>query len=126
MATLLIDTLFHYRNQGEYRLNAFVIMRDHFHVLLTIKGNSTIERVMQKIKGAFSYRARRELGFSGEIWQRGFTDERVRNAEQFISVRRYIHDNPVREGIVAVAEDYPCSSANPKFGESQGLKPAAH
>jgi REP element-mobilizing transposase RayT len=67
MAGLFIANLFHYRNQGEYKLHAFVVMRDHFHVLLTIEGTGTIERVMQKVKGGFSYRARAELGFRGEM-----------------------------------------------------------
>jgi len=124
LATLLIDTLFHYRDQGEYKLHAFVVMRDHFHALLTIDGKGTVERVMQKIKGGFSFRARAELGFRGEIWQRGFTDERIRDAEQFVFVRQYIHNNPVRKGMVAVAENYPFSSAHPKYRKPQGLKPS--
>jgi putative transposase len=123
MATLLIDTLFHYRDQGEYKLHAFVVMRDHFHVLLTIGGKGTIEKAMQKIKGGFSYRARAELGFRGEIWQRGFTDERVWDAEQFLSARQYIHNNPVRKGMVAVAEDYSFSSANFTFQQRFMARP---
>lgn len=119
MAGLFVATLFHYRDQGEYKLHAFVVMRDHFHVLVTIEGTGTIERVMQKIKGGFSYRARTELGFQGEIWQRGFTDERVWDAEQFLSVRQYIHNNPVRRGMAVAAEDYPFSSAHPKFRKPQ-------
>ena len=122
MATLLIGTLFRYRDQGEYKLHAFAIMRDHFHALLTIDGKGTIERAMQKIKGGFSYRARAELNFRGEIWQRGFTDERIRDAEQFLSVRQYIHNNPVRKGMVAAPESYPFSSANPKIQKSSGAK----
>ena len=124
MATLLIDTVFHYRDEGEYKLHAFVVMRDHFHALLTIEGKGTIERVMQKIKGGFSYRARADLCFRGEIWQRGFTDERVWDAEQFVSVRQYIHDNPVRRGMVPTAENYPFSLAHAKFRKPQGLKPS--
>lgn len=119
MAGLFIANLFRYRDHGEYKLHAFVVMRDHFHVLLTIEGTGTIERVMQKIKGGFSYRARTELGFQGEIWQRGFTDERVWDAEQFLSVRQYIHNNPVRKGMVVAAEDYPFSSAHPQFRKPQ-------
>jgi putative transposase len=34
-AELLMRTLFHYRDQGRYRLHAFVIMPEHLHVLLT-------------------------------------------------------------------------------------------
>jgi putative transposase len=125
MAGLFIANLFHYRDRGEYKLHAFVVMRDHFHVLLTIEGARSIEQVVQKIKGGFSYRARVELGFRGEMWQRGFTDERIWDADQFVSVRQYIHHNPVRKHMVAVAEEYPFSSANPKFKRPQGPKPAA-
>jgi len=120
MANLLVDTLFYYRNEGEYRLHAFVIMRDHFHALITIQGTHTIERAVQKIKGNFSYRSRREPGFTAEIWQRGFTDERIRNAEQFLTARTYIHNNPVRNGMVMRAEEYRFSSAHAKY-----RKPAA-
>jgi putative transposase len=49
-------------------------MPDHVHLLITISGDSTIERVMQFIKGGFSYRLKRELGYLGEVWQRGFSE----------------------------------------------------
>ena len=34
-ARLLVDVLFHYRRQGKFLLHEFVLMPDHFHVLLT-------------------------------------------------------------------------------------------
>ena len=123
MAGLLIDVLFHYRNQGIYRLHSFVVMRDHFHALLTVDGMGTIEDAVRSIKGGFSYRAKRELGFTREIWQRGFTDERVWDAEQFCTARAYIHNNPVRKRIVFNPEDYPFSSAHPRYRKTQRLKP---
>ena len=123
MATLLIEVMFHYRNEGAYRLHAFVVMRDHFHALLTVEGNSTIEMAVQKIKGGFSYRARSELGLKGEIWQRGFTDKRIWDAQQFSATRAYIHNIPVQSRMSMTAEEYPFSSAHPKYRNPQGLKP---
>jgi len=35
MARLFLDTLSHYRNDGKYSLHEFVLMPDHFHLLLT-------------------------------------------------------------------------------------------
>jgi putative transposase len=64
---LFIDTLFHYRLQNKYLLHEFVVMRNHFHLLIT--PTLTLERALQLIKGGFSYRARKELGFLGELWQ---------------------------------------------------------
>jgi putative transposase len=39
-----------------------------------VTGDSTIERVMQFIKGGFSYRLKREFGYLGEVWQRAFSE----------------------------------------------------
>jgi putative transposase len=65
-ATLLIDVLRSYVAAGKFQLHDFVVMPDHVHLLITVSGDSTIERVMQLIKGGFSYRLKREL----TIWER--------------------------------------------------------
>jgi putative transposase len=123
-ARLLIDVLFHHRNQGEYRLHAFVVMPNHFHALITLGGRSTVERAMQKIKGGYSFRARRELSPREEMWQRGFSDKRVRSREEFLAYRRYIHMNPVRARLVAAPEEFPYSSAHPDFRPTAAKKPS--
>lgn len=115
VATLLIEVLFHYRDRGEYKLHDFVIMKNHFHALVTVAANSSIERAMQMIKGGFSYRAQKELGIKRTIWQRGFSEDRVTNREEFLAFRKYIYENPVHAGMVKCAEEYPYSSAHPKF-----------
>ena len=98
MANLMLDVLFRYREQRKYRLHEFVIMPNHVHLLLTPE--VTLERALQFIKGGFSFRAKRELGFSGEVWQSSFYDRRVRDAEEYERIRNYIQENPVRAGLV--------------------------
>jgi putative transposase len=95
MARLFVDVLFHYRRQGKFLLHEFVLMPDHFHVLLT--PTETLERALQLIKGGFSFRARKELGFGGEIWQKSFYDRRVRDVHEYFAFRDYIHRNPEGE-----------------------------
>jgi putative transposase len=112
-AVPFIDTLLHYRLQGKYLLQEFVVMPNHFHLLIT--PTLTIERAMQLIKGGFSYRARRELGFAGEIWQPSYYDRRVRDAEEYSNFRYYIRHNPVRRGLARTPEEYPYGSAYPGF-----------
>ncbi len=84
-------------------------MPDHFHLLLT--PSETLEKAMQLIKGGFSYRARKELGYRGDIWEHSFHDPRVRDAIEYERFREYIHQNPVRRRLAVVAEQYPYSSA---------------
>ena len=115
MARLFIDVLEHYRAQRKYLLHESVIMPNHFHLLITPCHDVTLERVLQLIKGGFSFRAKRELGVMGEIWQTSFYDRRVRDLEEYERFRTYIHQNPVRRGLVSSAAEYPYGSANRKF-----------
>jgi putative transposase len=124
MAGLLVDVLLHYRRQGKYLLHEFVVMPDHFHLLITPL--ETLERSMQLIKGGFSYRARNELGFAHEIWQPSYYDRRVRDLEEYFSFREYIRRNPVRRGLEQSPEQYAYGSAAPGLDRDnapQRLKP---
>ena len=87
MATLLIDVLRSYQQKHVFTIHDFVVMPDHFHLLITIDHNLSIEKAVQLIKGNFSFRAKRELGVVHEIWQRGFSDERVHDREGFLAYR---------------------------------------
>jgi len=125
MARLFLDVLSHYRSQEKYLLHEFVVMPDHFHLLIT--PTLTLERALQLIKGGFSFRAKRELGFGGEIWETSFYDHRVRDWEEYCAFRRYIHMNPMKRGLVALPEQYPYSSARPGMeldAVPQRLKPS--
>jgi putative transposase len=120
---LLIDTLYHYRGSA-YLLHEFVIMPDHVHVLLTPR--TSLEKAVQFIKGGFSYRAKKELESNLEVWQKGFSDHRIRNASDYRIHQLYIQQNPVRKHLCERPEGYPYSSASAQFDldpAPQGLKP---
>jgi putative transposase len=122
-ARLMINTLYHYRGTA-YLRHDFVVMPDHIHVLLT--PNTSLEKAVQFIKGGFSYRAKKELGSNMEVWQKGFSDHRIRDASDYELHQVYIWQNPVRKGLCARAEDYPDSSATSEFdldAAPQWLKP---
>jgi putative transposase len=105
-AELFIETLQHYGREDNYKLHAFVVMPDHIHLLLTPQG-ITLERVMGLIKGGFSHRLASKL----PVWQRGFTDHRIRDDRDLEIRREYIHQNPVRARIAELPEAYLYSSA---------------
>ena len=108
-AELFLETLQHYRAEGHYLLHAFVAMPDHIHLLLTPKF-ITLERAVGLIKGGFSHRLASKL----PVWQRSFTDHRVRDREEFLIRRAYIHQNPVRAHLSGTDSEYPYSSAHIK------------
>ena len=60
------------------------------------------------------------------VWQRGFSDDRIRETADCAAHLRYINDNPVKRGLVPGAMEYACCSASGRFpmdGVPQRLKP---
>jgi len=122
-ARLFFKTLLSHRGES-YLLHEFVLMPDHFHLLMTPL--IALERAVQLIKGGFSFRAKKELESNMEIWRRGFADHRIRDFEDFDKHVHYIHLNPVRKHLCASPQEYRYSSAYPGWKLDpipQGLKP---
>ena len=104
------------RRSGGFAIYAYVIMPDHLHLLIT-PTMVTLERSMQLIKGGFSHR----LGSTLPVWQRGFTDHRIRDTADFLTRLQYIHRNPVEARLCEQAEAYAFSSANAKIRTEEYL-----
>jgi putative transposase len=121
-----VRVLYEYRAQRKFRLHEFAVMPDHFHLLLTVGCDLTIERAVQFIKGGFAFRAGRELGFRAPVWQKGFSEVRINDGDTFMQTAEYIRNNPVARHLAEEAERYPYSSAHSGFEldpPPQGLKP---
>jgi putative transposase len=112
---LFLKTLYTYQRQGAFQLHAFVVMPEHVHLLITPAPEKTLERVVQLIKGGYSRDFGLHFGLKKEVWQRGFTDHRIRDAQDFEIHRGYIHHNPVKRGLVENPVEYRYCSAFPGF-----------
>jgi putative transposase len=120
----MLNVLESYR--ASYLLHDYVLMPDHMHLLLT--PSDAIEKSMQLIKGGFSFRAKKELGWNGEVWQKGFTDHRIRDWDDWSRYAQYIRLNPVEAKLCATPDEYPYGSAmGPLVMDAvpQRLKPPA-
>ena len=125
MAQLFLDVLFHYRSEKKYLVHEYVIMPDHFHLILTPNG-ITLERAMQFVKGGFSFQLNKNLKSKRDPWQPSFVDRRIRDSLEYQRFRNYIWQNPVKRFLAKSPEEYPYSSANPLFKldpAPQRLKP---
>jgi len=122
-AQLFLDVLHPYRGRA-YLLHEYVLMPEHFHIIITPVGS--LERAVQFLKGGFSFRAKKDLNSSMEVWQRGFSDHRIRDAEDYLRHVEYVRRNPVGRGLVENAAEYPyCSElrGSEKDEIPQWLKP---
>ena len=126
---IFIDALLNYRDRGAYLLHAFVLMPDHFHVLLTPTANTSLEHAVKLVKGGSASRIRRELAYQFPVWQRGFSDHRIRDPNDCAMHLRYLEQNPVKKLLVAVPSDFLWSSACGRFPVDdlpQGLRPLSY
>jgi putative transposase len=115
VAEILVRRILACRDKGAYQLHEFVIMPNHFHLLLTPGATTTLEKSAQLIKGGSSHEIHTQRGHRMEIWQVGFHDWTIRDDEDYRAKVRYIHMNPVQVRLVEKPEDWLFGSASGKF-----------
>ncbi len=120
---LFVETLYGYRPE-RFAIHGFVVMEDHFHLLMTPV--ESLERAVQMVKGGFSFRVKKHLGWTGDVWGVGFSDHRIRDVEDFEVYQRYIAKNAAECRGIERAEDHPYCSVGGRFeldAFPRGLKP---
>ena len=105
---LLIDVLRENTLKSRFDLHAFVVMPDHFHLLLTPAPDVSLEKAVQYVKGGFSFR----LKSKGDVWEKSFMEHRIKDRVDYRNHREYIEQNPVRKRMSESAHEHPYSSAN--------------
>lgn len=94
-----------------YQLCAWVVMPNHVHVMAELNPDQLLPEVLHSWKSFTSKEANKKLGRSGQFWQEEYFDRYIRNTRHYECAIRYIHENPVKAGLVARPEDWPFSSA---------------
>jgi len=112
IAEILVRTIVNHREREAFLLHEFVVMPNHLHILLTPSDATSLEKVVQLIKGGSSHAIHKQREQRMEIWQEGFYDWTIRDADDWHSKAGYIRMNPVRAMLVTKPEEWPYSSAN--------------
>ena len=114
-ADIVVEMMLHYRATGAYLLHEFVLMPNHLHLMLTPGQTTTLEKAMQLIKGGSSHEVHKRRGHRMQIWQPGFHECTVRDAQDFRIKAEYIRMNPVESRLVEKSEQWDYSSASGRF-----------
>ena len=109
--TLICEVFHATRRRRGFRLPGFVVMPDHIHLLVLPTLQDTLSGIVQEIKSVTSRKinARRRKG--GPLWQKAFFDHYMRTPTELLETLEYIHQNPLRKGLVTKATDWTWSSA---------------
>jgi len=99
-----------FASQGEVHgafVGRYVLMPDHLHLFVALNDERiSISQWTKALKGALS-KSLRLAGHSAPHWQKGFFDHILRSSESYEEKWNYVHDNPVRAGLVADATAWP-------------------
>jgi len=88
-------------------VNAWVLMPDHMHILLTLGASESLPHLMRRIKSVTSRQARRAAPCSQPLWADAYHDRAIRRDEDIARAARYIIANPVRAGLVETPWAWP-------------------
>ena len=111
----VINSFFWAEAEKHWILMAFVIMPDHYHLLIKLGRKKSLSEVIGSIDNFISQKTRKPSKPCFVLWQTGFHDHHLRSKEPVEHYISYIHMNPVRRGLVEKPEDWEWSSANRRF-----------
>ncbi|MGH7467008.1 MAG: REP-associated tyrosine transposase [Longimicrobiales bacterium] len=108
-------------HRTDARLIAFVIMSNHMHLIVK-QGNAPLARLMQPVGRRTALLVQKKHGRSGHILERGFHDRECASSDHLRQAIYYIHRNPVKAGLCAVASEYHWSSHHVYCGAPASLR----
>jgi REP element-mobilizing transposase RayT len=110
-------TLFEACEKCGWKLHAYVIMSNHYHLALETPEGNLVDG-MRWLQGVFGNRFNAFRGERGHVFQSRYKSLLVEEGRTLLGLVNYIHLNPVRAGIVGIEElrNYRWSSY-PKYFE---------
>jgi REP element-mobilizing transposase RayT len=141
---IIIGSLAYCQQHKGLEVYAYVIMSNHIHLLVRSTQNDlsgfirdfkhyTSRQILEVVNNGvesrrdwmqivFAYHAKLKQGQVNQVWTHENHAEQI-YSQKFIEQKlNYIHENPVRSGIVAKAEDYLYSSAR-NYADMESLLP---
>ena len=100
-----IQTLRKYKNISQFKLYAYCLMDNHIHLLLQVD-KEPLETVFRRICGSYVLFYNNKYDRSGNLFQDRFKSAPVEDDKYFLTVLRYIFQNPVKAGLVIKVENY--------------------
>ena len=99
-------------NTNKFKLYAFSLMPNHFHLLIEQAGDISISNFMSKICTSYAKYINKKYKRVGHIFQDQFKAVLIENNAQLMWVSSYIHMNAVKDGLVKHPSEYEWSSYN--------------
>ena len=107
VARIIFETFEWLDAQGRIRWICIMVMPDHIHAVIQLGRDQTLPKVMHSLKTFTARQINKKRGEHSTVWQEGYYDHGIRRDESLNEIIRYCYENPVRQGLVKQAKDYP-------------------
>lgn len=120
----MTDRLGYYKREAGFQLYAYCLMGNHLHILIKV-ADEPLGAVFRKICASFVFWYNKKYQRTGYLFQDRFKSEAVEDDKYFLTVLRYILQNPVKGGLCKSVFDYDYSSIKEYTGERRGITDTA-
>ena len=108
--SFFVGLLYKYRNETDLVIDTYTVMDNHFHLIIRTGNHpEMLIKFMQKVGTSYAMITNRKYQRIGHIFQGRYNAKYLRYKKDLKQVRNYIKQNPVKEGLVKKAKDYPWS-----------------
>ncbi|WP_210366227.1 transposase [Bacillus sp. REN3] len=111
-----LDIVKRYKEIAEFSLYGWCLMGNHVHLLLK-EGNEDLSITMKRIGVSYASYYNLKYQTTGHLFQDRFRSENVESVRYFKTVLRYIHQNPVKAGIIERVDEWRWSSCAGYYGK---------
>jgi putative transposase len=99
---------------------AYCLMPTHYHFLLRQDGEAPAGLLPQRVFNSYTKAYNKRYQLSGTLFEHRFQAKAITNSAYLLHLCRYIHANPVKDGLVADPADWPYSNYLEWIGERDG------
>ncbi|SNS15561.1 REP element-mobilizing transposase RayT [Anaerovirgula multivorans] len=111
-----LETLAKYKVKSEIKIYGWCLMNNHIHLLVK-EGKEELATTMKRIGVSFVGYYHCKYDTTGHLFQDRYKSENVESEEYLMTVIRYIHQNPIKAGLVSKPQDWKWSSYSEYYGK---------
>jgi len=110
-----LELIHKYKLKTEVGIYSWCLMSNHVHLLLK-EGNEDVSTTMKRIGVSYVSYYNWKYRTTGHLFQDRFKSENIEDIRYLLTVVRYIHQNPVKAGIVNRMDEWRWSSCRQYYG----------
>jgi REP element-mobilizing transposase RayT len=111
-----IETLERFKKASRVKVHGWCLMDNHVHILLR-EGEEELSATMKRILVSYAWHYNNKYISTGHLFQDRYWSEKVDSNEYLLTVIRYIHQNPIKAGMVKKVSDWKWSSCQGYYGQ---------